>query len=59
MPLEPVDTLAAELEEFADACAGMVDYRVTPDEAVHTVAVMEAITRRRPARERRQTVQRY
>ena len=39
-----VDTVKAELEEFADACAGKCDFRVTPDEAVHTVAVMEAIT---------------
>ncbi len=42
-PLEPVDTLLAELEEFADACAGKASFRVKPAEAVHVVAVMEAI----------------
>jgi predicted dehydrogenase len=42
-PLEPVDTLRAELEEFADACAGRATYRVAPEEAIHTVALMEAI----------------
>ena len=41
--LEPVDTLKAELEEFADACEGTRSFRVDPEEAVHTVAVMEAI----------------
>ncbi|MGI9413485.1 MAG: Gfo/Idh/MocA family protein [Hyphomicrobiales bacterium] len=41
--LTPVDTLKAELEEFSDACAGTASFRVEPDEAVHTVAVMEAI----------------
>jgi predicted dehydrogenase len=43
-PLEPVDTLRAELEEFADACAGRATFRVAPEEAIHTVAIMEAIT---------------
>ena len=42
-PLTPVDTLLAELDEFADACAGKVPFRVRPAEAVHSVAVMEAI----------------
>lgn len=42
-PLQPVDTVKTELEEFADACAGKCTYRVTPDEAIHVVAVMEAI----------------
>ncbi len=42
--LDPVDTLRAELEEFADACAGKGAYRVTPDEAVHGIAVMQAVT---------------
>ena len=41
--LTPVDTLKAELEEFAEACAGRADYRVRPEEAIHNVAVMEAI----------------
>ena len=42
-PLAPVDTLRAELEEFADACAGRATYRVAPEQAIHTVALMEAI----------------
>ncbi len=42
-PLDPVDTLLSELEEFADACAGNARFRVTPDEAVHSVAVLQAI----------------
>ena len=42
--LEPIETLRAELEEFADACAGVAPYRVKPEEAIHVVAVMEAIT---------------
>jgi predicted dehydrogenase len=42
-PLQPVDTLVAELEEFADACAGNGQFRVRPQEAIHVVAVMEAI----------------
>ena len=43
--IQPVDTLKAELEEFALACAGRVTSRIQPQEAIHTVAVMEAITR--------------
>ena len=39
----PVDTLRAELEEFADACAGRAEFRVRPQEAIHNVAVLEAI----------------
>ena len=41
--LTPIDTLKAELEEFADACAGSVTFRVRPAEAIHTVAVMQAM----------------
>ena len=41
--LTPVDTLLAELEEFADACAGGANFRVRPAEAIHTVAVMQAM----------------
>ena len=41
--LEAVDTLKAELEEFAAACRGGPAYRVAPAEAIHNVAVMEAI----------------
>ena len=40
----PVETLKAELEEFAAACAGGPAFRVRPEEAIHNVAVMEAIT---------------
>ena len=39
----PVDTLKAELEEFAAACTGGPAFRVRPAEAIHNVAVMEAI----------------
>lgn len=42
-PLTPVDTLRSELEEFADACSGGTAFRVRPEEAIHSVAVMEAI----------------
>ena len=42
-PLAPVETLRVELEEFAAACAGTATYRVTPEEAIHNVAVMEAM----------------
>ena len=41
--LEPIDTLKAELEEFAAACGGERTFRVRPEEAIHNVAVMEAI----------------
>lgn len=41
--LEPIDTLRVELEEFADACDGRADFRVSPGQAIHNVAVMEAI----------------
>ena len=41
--LTPVNTLMAELEEIADACAGGPAFRVRPQEAIHTVAVMQAM----------------
>ena len=41
--LTPVDTLLAELEEFAGACTGGAAFRVEPHEAIHTVAVMQAM----------------
>jgi predicted dehydrogenase len=41
--ITPVDTLKTELEEFAVACAGGPAFRVRPAEAIHNVAVMEAI----------------
>ena len=43
--LVQVDTLLAELEEFADACAGRLDFRIRPANAIHTVAVMQAMVR--------------
>jgi len=43
-PLPRVDTLKAELEAFADACAGKAPFPgIAPAEAVHAVAVMQAI----------------
>jgi len=42
--LARTDTLKAELEAFADACEGRAPFAgITPAEAVHAVAVMEAI----------------
>lgn len=41
--LESVDTIKAELEEFALACKHGGVFRVSPEQAVHNVAVMEAI----------------
>ena len=43
--LVQVDTLLAELDEFADACAGRIDFRIRPADAIHTVAVMQAMVR--------------
>ena len=42
-PIEPNDTLRLELDEFAAACAGEAQFTVTPEEAVHGIAVMEAL----------------
>lgn len=43
-PLPRVDTLKAELEAFADACAGKGPFSgIAPAEAIHAVAVMQAI----------------
>lgn len=43
-PLPRVDTLKAELEAFADACAGKAPFPgIAPAEAVHAVAVMQTI----------------
>jgi predicted dehydrogenase len=39
----PIETLLAELDAFARACAGGEPFRVLPSEAIHNVAVMEAI----------------
>ena len=40
---EAVDTLRLELEEFAAACLSQGTYRVAAEEAVHNVAIMQAI----------------
>ena len=42
-PIEAQDTLRLELDEFAAACAGEARFTVAPDEAVHGIAVMEAL----------------
>ena len=42
-PIEPQDTLRLELDEFAAAVAGAARFTVTPAEAVHGIAVMEAL----------------
>ena len=42
LSIEPVETLPIELEEFARACAGDGRFRVSPEEALHNIAVMEA-----------------
>lgn len=41
---EPVDSVRAELEAFADAVAGHAPYPITPDEMVNAIAAFEAIT---------------
>jgi len=43
--LVPVDTLRVELEEFAAACRGEATFRVRPEEAIHNIAIMEAIVK--------------
>lgn len=44
LALEPIDTLRAELEAFADAVAGGNPFPIPPEDAAHAVAVMEAMT---------------
>ncbi len=41
----PFDMERAELEAFADACTGKAAYPLTPAEAVHGTAVLEAVIR--------------
>ncbi len=41
--IEPQDTLRLELDEFAAACTGKGRFTVAPEEAVHGIAVMEAM----------------
>jgi predicted dehydrogenase len=43
VPLQPIDSLRVELEAFAAACADGPSYPIAPDEAVHDVAIMEAM----------------
>ena len=43
--IPPFDMERAELEAFADACTGGPAFLVTPDQAVHGTAVLEAIVR--------------
>ncbi len=40
---EARDTLRLELEEFAAECRGETTFRVTPEEAIHNVEVMQAM----------------
>lgn len=42
---EPLDSVRAELEAFADAAAGRAPYPITPGEMVNAIAAFEAITR--------------
>jgi predicted dehydrogenase len=42
---EPVDSLRAELEAFADAVEGLAPYPITPEEMIHTIGAFEAIIR--------------
>jgi predicted dehydrogenase len=42
---EPVDELRLELEAFAAATRGAARYPVSPEEAVHGIAVLEAVLR--------------
>jgi predicted dehydrogenase len=41
--LAPLDSLKVELEAFAAACAGEAQFPIAPAEAVHDVAIMEAM----------------
>lgn len=43
--LPAIDTLRAELEAFSEACAGSRPFPVRAEEAIHGVAVMEAMAR--------------
>ncbi|MBI4204804.1 MAG: Gfo/Idh/MocA family oxidoreductase [Betaproteobacteria bacterium] len=42
---EPIDSVRAELEAFADAVANRAPYPITPEEMVNTIAAFEAIIR--------------
>ena len=41
--IEAQNTLRLELDEFAAACAGQARFTVAPEEAVHGIAVLEAL----------------
>ncbi len=41
--LEPVDSVRAEIEAFADAIEGKAPYPIPADQIIHNVAVLEAI----------------
>ena len=43
--LDKIDTLKAELDEFAKSCMGECTFRVTPAQAASNVSVMEAIAK--------------
>lgn len=43
--VEAVNPVKANMEGFADAIAGVADYKFTPDQMIHDVAVLEAINR--------------
>lgn len=43
--LAPRDSVAAEFESWLEALDGKSSYPVTPDQVVHTAAVLEAIVR--------------
>jgi predicted dehydrogenase len=45
VPMQPVDILREELEDFARAARGQGTYDVTPDDAIRVVAVLEAVGR--------------
>ncbi len=42
---DPVDSVFAELEAFADAVDGIAPYPVPPDQIIHNVAILEAVSR--------------
>ena len=58
LPLEPVDTVVAELSRFAAAVGGKGRVAVTPEEAIANVAAMEALAASAAADGMWQTVER-
>ena len=45
VPVQPVDILREELEDYARAARGQGAYDVTPEDAIRVVAVLEAVLR--------------